>query len=245
MKLQPLLAIVFAALWLIGCAGGGGPILADPTVSQSDVNQARRTLATHRLAPSLNPPNRELFPRLARVWQSTRPAIRETCRRTFSSGCDASVNQMRIVLVPHESVNAYADASNFTIGVHTGFMRSAGDDDEIAAVLAHEAAHLLFGHAQKKASNAATGGLLGGIAMGALGAALHQPGMNTDYIGDMAESGFNAGWNVGRLAYSPEMEIEADQFAMYVLKQAERRLTAGTDLIVRLHRVGDTPKTTT
>ena len=75
MKLQPLLAIVFAALWLIGCAGGGGPILADPTVSQSDVNQARRTLATHRLAPSLNPPNRELYPRLARVWQSTRPAI--------------------------------------------------------------------------------------------------------------------------------------------------------------------------
>ena len=125
---------------------------------------------------------------------------------------------MRIVLVPDESVNTYADASNFKIGIHTGFMRSAGDDDEIAAVLAHEAAHLLFGHAQKKASNAATGSLMTGIAMGALGAAMHRPGMDTGYIGDMMEGGFNAGY----LAYSPEMEIEADQFAMYVLKEASR-----------------------
>lgn len=145
---------------------------------------------------------------------------------------------MRIVLVPHESVNAYADASNFTIGIHTGFMRSAGDDDEIAAVLAHEAAHLLFGHAQKKQSNAATGGLMAGIAMGALAVAVDP--VNSQYVGDMTKTGFDTGWNAGYLAYSPEMEIEADQFAMYVLKEANRRLTAGTDLIVRLHR-GDVP----
>ena len=32
--------------------------------------------------------------------------------------------------------------------------------DEIAAVVAHEAAHLLFGHAQKKATNATSGQLM-------------------------------------------------------------------------------------
>ena len=36
------------------------------------------------------------------------------------------------------------------------------------------------------------------------------------------------------------MEIEADQFAMYVLKHGNLRLTAGTDMIVRLAR-GDVP----
>ena len=215
-------------------------MLADPVVSQSDVNQARQVLATYRIKPSLNPPDHDLLPRLDRVWKATRPAILDTCRRLFSHGCEKSMNQMRLVLVPDQSVNAYADASTFTIGIHKGFMRSAGDDDEIAAVLAHEAAHLLFGHAEKKASNAATGGLLGGIAMGALGAAMHQPGMDTGYIGDMTQAGFESGWAVGRLAYSPEMELEADQFAMYVLKRANRRLTAGTDLIIRLHR-GDVP----
>ena len=230
---------VALAFVLTGC-GGGGPMLAEPVVLQSDMSQARQALATHRIKPSLNPPDHALLPRLDRVWKATRPAILDTCRSMFSHGCEESVNQMRLVLVPDESVNAYANASTFTIGVHKGFMRSAGDDDEIAAVLAHEAAHLLFGHAQKKASNAVTGGLLGSIAMGALGVAMHQPGMDTGYIGDMTQVGFESGWAVGRLAYSPEMEIEADQFAMYVLKRANRRLTAGTDLIIRLYR-GDVP----
>ena len=230
-----LLGGIFVVLSLMGCAGGGGALLEKPTVTHSDVNQARQALATHRLAPSLNPPEHELSPRLARVWQSTRPAILATCNRVFSSGCDVSVNQMRIVLVPRESVNAYADASNFTIGIHKGFMRSAGDDDEIAAVLAHEAAHLLFGHAQKKASNATNSQLMTGALALALGAALQSPAI-LDSAGDMSMHG----WQVGYTAYSPEMEIEADQFAMYVLKHANRRLTAGTDLIVRLHR-GDVP----
>ncbi len=236
--MNPLLAIVIVAFWLTGC--GGGPMLAEPAVSQSDVNQARRALATHRLDPSRNLVNSEMQPTLDRVWDSLKTPLIQTCSRVFSSGCWNSISNMRVIAVNRNDVNAYADASNFTIGVHAGFMRSAGSDDEVAAVLAHEAAHLLFGHAQKSKSNAATGGLLGGIAMGVLGVAMHQPGMDTDYIGDMMEGGFSAGWSVGYLAYSPEMEIEADQFAMYVLKQANRRLTAGTDLIVRLHR-GDVP----
>ena len=137
--------------------------------------------------------------------------------------------------VHHESVNAYADASNFTIGVHTGFMRSAGDDDEIAAVLAHEAAHLLFGHNAKKRTNATNAQLITGALAIALGAALQSPDI-LNSAGDMSMHG----WNAGYVAYSPEMEIEADQFAMYVLKEVGRRLSAGTDLIVRLHR-GDVP----
>ena len=232
-------AVPFAFVFLLsGC--GGGAMLAEPTVAQSDVSQARQALATHELEPSRNLAPSEMQSTLDRVWESLKSPLIQTCARVFSSGCWGSVNNMRVIAVNRNDINAYADASNFTIGVHAGFLRSAGDDDEIAAVLAHEAAHLLFRHAEKKQTTAATSGLLTGIAMGALGAAVHQPGMDTQYIGDMIEGGFHTGWNVGYVAYSPEMEIEADQFAMYVLKQANRRLTAGTDLIVRLHR-GDVP----
>ena len=239
MKPQPLLAIALVAFWLTGCVGGGA-VLHQPDVYQSDVNQARQALASHHLAPSLNPPDNELLPRLDKVWKATRPAIFETCRRMFSHECDEAMKNMRLVLVPDMSVNAYADASKFTIGIHKGFMRSAGDDDEIAAVLAHEAAHLLFSHAQKKASNAAGTGVVAGLLTIAIGAAVYQPGMDPNAFGELAGDMFEAGYTSGYVAYSPEMEIEADQFAMYVLKQANRRLTAGTDLIVRLHR-GEVP----
>ena len=158
----------------------------------------------------------------------------------FSSGCHESVNTMKVRQVPDDSVNAYADAKTFTIGMHRGLMRSAGSDDEVAWVLAHEAAHLLFGHAQKKASNAAGSGVLGAIAMGAIGIAVHQPGMDTGYIGDMTQSGFEAGYVAGYLAYSPGVELEADQFAAYVMKKAGYRVNAALDTIVRLHR-GDVP----
>ena len=238
MNPQSLLATALAALILAGCAGG--PLLHQPDVNQSDVNQARQALASHRLAPSLNLPDNELLPRLDKVWKATRPAIFETCRRVFSHGCDEAMKNMRLVLVPDMSVNAYADPSKFTIGIHKGFMRSAGDDDEIAAVLAHEAAHLLFSHAQKKASNAVGTGVVAGLLTIAVGAAVYQPGMDPNAFGELAGDMFEAGYTSGYVAYSPEMELEADQFAMYVLKQANRRLTAGTDLIVRLHR-GEVP----
>ena len=125
-------------------------MLAEPAVYQSDMSQARQALSAHRLAPSLNLSTHEMQPRLMRVWTEIRPSVLGMCRRVFSHGCEQSVNQMRVVVVADESVNAYADASDFTIGIHAGLLRSAGDDDEIAAVVAHEAAHLLFGHAQKK-----------------------------------------------------------------------------------------------
>ena len=236
MKLQPLLAIVFAALWLIGCAGGG-PMLAEPTVTQTDVRNARSSLSTHQIEPSRDLRPEDMRPTLNRIWNRLKYPVRQTCEAVFSSGCDRAVANMKVRLVRDNSVNAYADAHTFTIGVHTGLMRSAGSDDEIAWVLTHEAAHLLFGHAQKKTSNAASGALMGAIALGALGAALHP---DPEYVGDMTQTGFNTGYVAGYLAYSPEMELEADQFAAYVMARDGRRLSAGLDTIVRLHR-GDVP----
>ena len=173
------------------------------------------------------------------IWYDLLDPVTQTCNTLFT-GCYEAVMNIKVELVDDQSVNAYADAESYAIGIHTGLMRSAGCDDEIAWVLAHEAAHLLLGHAQKKMSNAATGGLLGGIAMGALGIAIHQPGMDTEYIGDMAQGGLESGRLAGYLVYSPEMELEADQFAAYVMQRAGYRTNAALDIIVRLHR-GEVP----
>ena len=239
MNLRTALAAALAALSLAGCASDS-LLLHQPDMYQSDVNQARQALATHRLEPPRNLGNSEMGTTLERVWENLKYPIYLVCTSVFTHGCNESISRMRLTIVPEESVNAYADSSNFVIGIHRGFMRSAGDDDEVAAVLAHETAHLLFSHAQKKASNAAGTGVVAGLLTIAVGAAVYQPGMDPNAFGELAGDMFEAGYTSGYVAYSPEMELEADQFAMYVLKQANRRLTAGTDLIVRLHR-GDVP----
>ena len=229
MKSRTFLVVAIAALGLTGCAGG--PMLAEPIVTQPEVHQARQVLSTHRLAPSLNLSENEMLPRLDTVWRSLWPSLVTTCQSVFSHGCQESLSRMRIFLIQDNTVNAFADADAHLIGIHAGLMRSAGDDDEIAAVIAHEAAHLLFGHAQKKNRNALGTQVLAGI----IGIGIASQG-----YGNYTEELMSTGRQVGYLAYSPEMELEADQFAMYVLKHGNRRLSASTDLIVRLAR-GDVP----
>lgn len=233
-----LSVVVLALFSLVGC-GGGGPMLVEPTVTHSDVSSARQALATHRLEPSRDMERSEMWEAMRSIWYDLLDPVTQTCNTLFT-GCYEAVMNIKVELVDDQSVNAYADAESYAIGIHTGLMRSAGSDDEIAWVLAHEAAHLLLGHAQKKMSNAATGGLLGGIAMGALGVAIHQPGMDTEYIGDMTQGGLESGRLAGYLVYSPEMELEADQFAAYVMQRAGYRTNAALDIIVRLHR-GEVP----
>ena len=47
--------------------------------------------------------------------------------------------------------------------------------------------------------------------------------------------GMHVGSEIGYAAHSPEMEIEAEQFAMYVMSYANMRVDAARDIIVRLH----------
>ena len=236
--IRPFLLTACMTICFTSCAQG--PILQEPEVSQSALNEARQALLRHQIAPSLNLDSSKLDQTLSRIWNTTKPSIVSVCSRIFSQGCADAARRFRVVVVPDPSINAYADASTFTIGLHAGLLQSVGSDDEIAAVLAHEAAHLLFGHAQKKGENALQGAMVGMVAGIVAGAALYQPGMDGQYIGDLGQAGWDAGSQLGYIAYSPEMEIEADQFAMYVLAASGRRLSAGLDLIIRLHR-GDVP----
>lgn len=229
MKYLPALIPGLVVL-LVGCAGG--PILVEPQVSATDLQQARSVLSRHQLEPSRNPDEDEMWDTIERVHGRLWPAILATCRQIFSHGCQESMQAMDIRLVQDETVNAYADSEKYVIGIHTGLMRSAGSDDEFAWVLAHEAAHLLFGHAHKKIRNAVGYQVLGAATGWAIGAALGSP----QAIEDLGNTGADIGVRIGYLAYSPEMELEADQFAGYVMKKAGYRPEASLSMIVRLYR---------
>lgn len=178
---------------------------------------------------------------LERVRRRVMPAAHRVCRRTFAPGlCDGAFATMRVVF--HEAdrtVNAYA-AEDGTLGFYEGMVRATGNDGELAAVLAHEVAHILFGHNRKAAANQETGILWGGIlgvamgALGTMGTAQHDSRRDPRHIGYLGAVGERIGGAVGTTAYSPGMELEADHFAVFVLADAGYDAEKSGRIIVRL-----------
>ena len=232
------MALTGAVLGLGGCAG---PITHMPDASPKSVQRAQAEFR-HFDATKERQVGRSEAEQIAaveRVRQRVFPAAQRVCERFFSHGCVESLQSMRVVVYTNSpEVNAFA-AQTGELGIYGGLVLESGTDDELAMVLAHEVAHIMYGH-NEKASRNTGGGMLLGAAIGlALGAATYQPGMDTSYIGDIAESGMHVGGGIGAVAYSPEMELEADHFAAFVLKEAGYDPRKGGRFIVRAWRRGN------
>ena len=106
-----------------------------------------------------------------------------------------------VLLVNDPGLNAYADGYN--IYITSGMLRFAQSDLDLQTVIAHELAHNVEGHIDKKLGNALLGGLLGAVVR--------------VYTGlDAAEVG--AGLDAD--AFSQELEREADYISLYMLERA-------------------------
>ena len=147
--------------------------------------------------------------------------------------CQNVLTSQLTVSTRDADMNAFADIEN-NVGFTGGMVHYAGSDQEIAAVYAHELAHVMYGHVDKKVSNAMVGALIGG---GIAWVLTRDAGPNYDHqtTADMME----AGAEIGSLAYSPEMEIEADRTAIYIMANAGYSPDSMRDIIVRLHRHQD------
>lgn len=104
--------------------------------------------------------------------------------------------------------NAFSDGQ--MIGIGTGVFNVAGDDSELAFVVAHELAHNVLKHIEKSQGNAAIGGLIG-LAIDIAAAAA---GVNTQGLG------WRTGAQAGAKAYSQEFEREADYLALFMVSRA-------------------------
>ena len=162
-----------------------------------------------------------------RVWARLAPAATRVCKRTFSHGCDQSMNGIRLTVYTDDpNVNAFA-AADGELGILGGLVLSSGSDDELAMVMAHEVAHHFYGHNQKSAQNEGMGLLLGGAA------ALTVTGLTGQYDQSMYDNLMKGGAIAGARAYSPEMELEADHMAAFILAEAGYDIRKGGDFIVR------------
>ncbi|MCZ6710958.1 MAG: M48 family metallopeptidase, partial [Gammaproteobacteria bacterium] len=120
-------------------------------------------------------------------------------RRTFVLDPVAAC-KYRVVLVPNDSLNAFADGNN--VYVTQGMIRFAETDEELQLVLAHEIAHNSERHIDKQRGNAVLGGIFDVVA------AVY--GVNT-------QGAFS---NMSTLMFSQEFEREADYVGMYMLARA-------------------------
>ena len=105
-----------------------------------------------------------------------------------------------ILLVQNDSVNAFANGSQ--IGITTGMIRFAEEDEQLGLVIAHELGHNIMDHISKLRTNS----LLGTIVD--LAAAYY--GVNTQGVFGQT----------GARMYSQEFEAEADYVGIYYMERA-------------------------
>jgi len=139
--------------------------------------------------------------------------VRQLGRRVTKAA--AIDTDFHLFIVNNGTINAFAVPGGF-IGVHTGLLLAARRESEIAAVLAHETAHITQRHIPRllSASQRLTGPALAAILAGLLLAASGAPG------GEAAIALTTAGLAQAQINFTRAFEQEADRIGMSFLDSA-------------------------
>lgn len=134
--------------------------------------------------------------------------------RRLTAGVDG-LPAFHFFLVNNSSINAFAVPGGF-IGVHTGLLLAARSEAELAAVLAHETAHITQRHIPRMIaeSQRITGPALAAMLAGILIAASGAPG------GEAAVLLTTAGMAQHEINFTRTFEQEADRLGMTILNNA-------------------------
>ncbi|WP_270938996.1 M48 family metallopeptidase, partial [Falsiroseomonas oryzae] len=144
---------------------------------------------------------------LRRVAARTARAADAFCRAERRQGCD-----FRLELAPSAEPNAFAHGRDGIV-VTTGLMRLVANEDELAAVVAHEMAHHIAGHVASATRRVGMGAMLGATVGGVVGDAIG--------LGDrLARAGAEAGARAAELTFSKAQEREADYLGAHIAARA-------------------------
>lgn len=205
-----------------------------PQVTQADIAAMEQQVAK-------NTPPLKTYKRSDKEYQHMVSGISARLKKNAKPVCiyagyDSCYFQ--VIYSPDNTVNAYA-SEGYKITIFKGLLQYLKNNDEVAAVIAHEMGHHLAKHNQETQQNAAAGAAVSGILTAVLlGAANANNPYYTAYQQRQdqktIENMMNLGAHLGVLTYSKEQEREADLLATYLLHHAGYNLKRGQNVMVVL-----------
>jgi predicted Zn-dependent protease len=195
-KLSGLLLILWITLFGSGC---GSAMLSDEHLAKRSKSQFSKMKKSEQL--SKNASHKAMIERIGK-------------RISRVAQVDLPGTEWEFVVFNKTEPNAFAMPGG-KVGVNSGLITLAnGNEDEVAAVIGHEIAHVAFRHSNKRMSQA-MGIALGGVI---LNTAMRNKS-TTDRI--LATGAYGVGTTVGMaLPFSRSQEREADHKGLYYAARA-------------------------
>ena len=150
--------------------------------------------------------------------------------RLVSNSQDARQN-FEFFLVKDPTLNAFALPGGY-IGVHTGTIVNAQSESELAAVLAHEIAHVTQRHMARMASKE---GQLSAAMLAAIALAIIS---RNSEVGSAAAAIGQAGAITAQIGFTREFEREADRIGFPTLEKSGFDVRAMPSFFLRMQKAG-------
>ncbi|MCF6315482.1 MAG: M48 family metallopeptidase [Marinosulfonomonas sp.] len=206
------------ALTLSGCV----------TVTGPDPQQNRPAKVTTVAAPPPVSQNRAARNFLA-VVQRVEPVAERECRvRTSGVNCDFNIVVDSRKGQPSNAYQTLDKNGRPVIAFTSALIAEARNQDELAFVLGHEAAHHIRGHIPKTQQSAVAGAVVGGLLAAVMGA------------GDAGiQEAQRLGGAVGARTYSKNYELEADELGTVITVHSGYDPIKGAAFFSRIPDPGD------
>ncbi len=158
------------------------------------------------------------------------PVAERLCRqRRPRDNCDFLIVVDDRPGLPANAFQTLDSSGRPVLGFTLALIADARNADEIAFVMAHEAAHHIAGHIPRAQGNATLGAVLGGTIATALG--VSDP--------DAIDTALRLGATVGARSYSKDFELEADALGTRIAAAAGFDPLRGAQFFFRVPDPGD------
>ncbi|MEL7253737.1 MAG: M48 family metallopeptidase [Pseudomonadota bacterium] len=167
--------------------------------------------------------------RFQQVVARAEPVAERICRAELPGGnCDFLIQLDERPGRPPNAFQTLDKNGRPILAFNLALLASVRNEDELAFVFSHEAAHHIAGHIPKTQQTAATGAiLLGGLA------AIVGAGSST------VQSAADLGAGVGARTYSKDFELEADALGTIIAKRAGYNPVRGAEFFNQIPDPGD------
>lgn len=215
--MRVLLAVLFSAA-LTSCA----PVQVEQT---PNTGLGKLPLPAALLFDSVLEPETALR-NFINVVETVEPVAEQVCgERSPGQNCDFQIVVDRRVNAPPNAFQTVDEAGRPIIAFTTSLVAGARNRDELAFIMAHEAAHHIRGHLSQTRQNATLGAVIASTLFG----------------GDTraAEAAGQLGAAIGARTYSKNFELEADALGTVIAKWAGFDPVRGAQFFARIPDPGN------